>query len=278
MRASQRKHPGDDSNSIQVTAKILSVLEYFGRESIALRPISFNEVSRALPLGKSTAHRIVYSLEKLGYLEKVCGGTGYQVGSRFLTLTKAPVQVQRLRAVAKDVMLDLLIRYSETICMGLIDEGEVAYLEIVQSPRILRIALHLKDRDPIHSTSLGKVILAHCPKREVDAILNKHFLVRKTRSTITMRDRLWQELQSIRENGVAFDRNENIENVISVAAPILDHRGRAIAGLSILGPTDRMEPKLFTIASDLQIAASRVSHLLVAPLLLANQLWLLKIS
>src|ERR1051325_6597374 len=136
MRASQRKHSGDD-DSIQVTEKILSVLEYFGRESIALRPISFTEVSRALPLGKSTAYRIVYSLEKLGYLEKVCGGTLYQVGSRFFTLTKAPVQAQRLRAVAKDVMLDLLIRYSETICMGLIDEGEVTYLEIVQSPRIL---------------------------------------------------------------------------------------------------------------------------------------------
>jgi IclR family KDG regulon transcriptional repressor len=255
MRSLHRKLPLDDE-SIKITAKILSVLEYFGQESTERPAISFHEVSMALPFGKTTVHRVVYTLEKLGYLEKVGSGTSYQLGSRFFALTNTPVQVQRLRAVAKEIMLDLLIRYSETICMGLIDEGEVAYLEVVQSPRILRIALSLSHRDPIHSTSLGKAIVAHWSRGEVDTILNRgRALVRKTSSTITNRDRILKELQSVRDNGVAFDRNENIDNAVSVAAPILDHRRRAIAGLSIVGPTDRMEPKLLAMGNDLQIAS-----------------------
>jgi DNA-binding IclR family transcriptional regulator len=141
----------------------------------------------------------------------------------------------------------------------------VTYLEVLQSPRILRIALSRSHRDPIHSTSLGKAIVAYFSRIEVDTILNKHHpLVRKTSSTITNRDRLLKELESIRDNGVAFDRNENTENAASVAAPILDHRRRAIAGLSIMGPTDRMESKLLAMGNDLQVASLKVSHLLAA--------------
>jgi DNA-binding IclR family transcriptional regulator len=122
MQSSHRKLPPDEESKI--TAKILSVLEYFGQESADRPGISFHEVSMALPFGKATVHRVVYTLEKLGYLEKVGSGIGYRLGPRFFALTSTPVPVQRLRAVAKEIMLDLLIRYSETVCIGFIDEGE----------------------------------------------------------------------------------------------------------------------------------------------------------
>ena len=134
-----------DRDFIEVTAKILSVLEYFCQE--ANRMLSHQELSAALPLPKATVFRIVYSLEKMGYLEKDARAR-YYLGPKFFALTKTPVQLRRLQSVAKETLLALLVRYSETTCLGVIDNSEIFYLDVVQSTRVLRIAVNSSARDP----------------------------------------------------------------------------------------------------------------------------------
>lgn len=261
-RAPTAKRPQADKNYIGVTAKIFSVLEYFVQEGAQQQAISFQEISAALPFARTTVHRILYSLEKLGYVEKAEAKAHYHLGPKFFALTQPAVQFRRLQAVAHAVMLELLVRHSETVNLGVLDDGQVAYIDVVQSPSALRIAASAGDRNPAHSTSLGKVILAYLPDVEVEKVLKQYPLIRMTSKTITQKAHLLEHLASVREQGVAFDLGENVDGVLCVAAPIFDQHGRAVAGVSVSGPTSRMESKLMAIRDDVRNAGVKISRLL----------------
>jgi IclR family KDG regulon transcriptional repressor len=262
MKAKKKTKPQADKNYIGVTAKIFAVLEYFIQEGPRQQSISFQELYGALPFARTTVHRILYSLEKLGYVEKAEVRAHYHLGPKFFALTQPAVQFRRLQSVAHAVLLELLVRHSETVNLGVLDDGQVAYLDVVQSPSALRIAANPGDRNPMHSTSLGKAILAYLPDVEVEAILKQYPLIRMTSKTITQRAHLLQHLASVREQGVAFDLGENVDGVLCVAAPVFDQHGRVVASLSVSGPTSRMESKLMAIRDDVKSAGVKISRLL----------------
>jgi IclR family transcriptional regulator, KDG regulon repressor len=251
-----------DKNYIGVTAKIFSLLEYFIKEGAKQQAISFQELSTALPYARTTVHRILYSLEKLGYVEKADAKAHYRLGPRFFELTEPAVHFRRLQSLAKAVMTDLLVRYSETVNLAVLDNGQVAYIEVLQSPSALRIAANPGDRNPVHSTSLGKVILAYLPKEDVESIIEQHPLIRMTPKTITQKAHYLEHLSSVREQGIAFDLGENVEGVVCVAAPIFDQHGRVVAGISVSGPASRMESKLSSIREDVRSAGLKISRIL----------------
>jgi IclR family transcriptional regulator, KDG regulon repressor len=261
-RPQSPKRQQPDKNYIGVTAKIFAVLEYFVQEGAQQQAVSFQELSSALPFARTTVHRVLYSLEKLGYVEKAEIKAHYHLGPKFFALTQPAVQFRRLQAVAHAVMLELLVRHSETVNLGVLDTGQVAYIDVVQSPSALRIAANPGDRNPVHSTSLGKVILAYLPEAEVEKILKQYPLIRMTSKTITQKVHLIEHLAAVREQGVAFDLGENVDGVLCVAAPIFDQHGRAVAGISISGPTTRMESKLMAIRDDVRNAGVKISRLL----------------
>jgi DNA-binding IclR family transcriptional regulator len=251
-----------DKNYIGVTAKIFSLLEYFIKEGAKQQAISFQEISRALPFARTTVHRILYSLEKLGYVEKADAKAHYRLGPKFFELTEPAVHFRRLQSLAKAVMIDLLVRYSETVNLGVLDDGQVAYIEVLQSPSALRIAANPGDRNPVHSTALGKVILAFLPEQDVEAILEEHPLIKMTSKTITQKAHFIEHLAAVREQGRAFDLGENVDGVICVAAPVFDQRGRVVAGLSVSGPASRMESKLSGIRDEVRQAGLKISRML----------------
>ena len=262
LRSQNPKRKQVDKNYIGVTAKIFSLLEYFIKEGAKQQAISFQEISSALPFARTTVHRILYSLEKLGYVEKADAKAHYRLGSKFFELTEPAVHFRRLQSLAKAVMIDLLVRYSETVNLGVLDDGQVAYVEVLQSPSALRIAANPGDRNPVHSTALGKVILAFLPEGEVESSLEEHPLIKMTPKTITQKAHLIEHLAAVREQGVAFDLGENVEGVVCVAAPIFDQRGRIVAGVSVSGPTSRMESKLSGIRDDVRSAGLKISRML----------------
>ncbi len=261
-RPQSPKRQQPDKNYIGVTAKIFAVLEYFVQEGLQQQAVSFQELSNALPFARTTVHRVLYSLEKLGYVEKAEAKAHYHLGPKFFALAQPAVQFRRLQAVAHAVMLELLVRHSETVNLGVLDSGQVAYIDVVQSPSALRIAANPGDRNPVHSTSLGKVILAYLPEAEVEKTLKQYPLIRMTSKTITQKVHLIEHLAAVREQGVAFDLGENVDGVLCVAAPIFDQHGRAVAGISISGPTTRMESKLMAIRDDVRNAGLKISRLL----------------
>jgi len=251
-----------DKNYIEVAGKIFTVLEYFVERGSKQKSVAFVEVAGAVPFARTTVHRILYSLEKLGYIEKDELKAHYQLASKFFDLTGPAIHFRRLQSVAKSVMQNLLLRFGETINLGVLEDGLVAYIEVLQSPSALRIAAIPGERNPVHCTSLGKAMLAFLPENEVEAILNRHPLIRKTPKTITQKKHLLEHLASVRERAVALDMEENLTGVICVAAPIFDQAGSVIAGISVSGPASRMEPKLTQVQEEIRNSAVTLSRML----------------
>src|SRR2546426_6485150 len=114
-----------DKNYIGVTAKIFSLLEYFIKEGAKQQAIPFQELSRALPFARTTVHRILYSLEKLGYVEKADVKAHYRLGPKFFELTEPAVHFRRVQFLAQTVITDLLVWFLGTVNFGVVDKGEV---------------------------------------------------------------------------------------------------------------------------------------------------------
>ena len=253
-----------DKSYIAVMGKIFRVLECFVEKGTK-QSLAFSEISRDLPFSRTTIHRILYSLGKLGYVEKDDVGSCYRLTEKLHKLSGQGVHFRHLQAVSKPVMRNLLIRHAETVNLGSLDGSHVAYIDVVQSPSALRIAAFPGDRNPVHSTALGKAILAFLPESTTKAILGENPLLRKTPKTITQRTYFLHHLSAVRDQRVALDMEENLTGVTCVAAPIFDPSGRVIAAFSISGPASRMNPRLSAIKVDVRAAASTISKLLAPP-------------
>jgi IclR family transcriptional regulator, KDG regulon repressor len=242
--------------------KIFAVLEYFVEAGATRKSVAFADLTRALPFARTTVHRILYSLEKLGYVEKDEYKSHYHLGGKFFDLTSSAVHFRRLQTLAKEVMQHLLLRFGETVNVGILEDNQVTYIDVLQSPSALRIAAVIGQRNPVHCTSLGKVLLAFLPENEAQSILEKTPMIRRTPKTITQKKHFMEHLSTVRESGVALDLEENLNGVTCAAAPIFDQAGRVIAGISITGPSSRMESKLAQIQEELKASALSVSRML----------------
>src|SRR5579862_4742388 len=251
-----------DKNYIEVMGKIFAVLEHFVEVGSTRKSVAFADLARAVPFARTTVHRILYSLEKLGYVEKDEFKSHYQLAPKFFELTGPAVHFRRLQSIAKSVMQNLLLRFGETINLGVLEDGGVTYIDVLQSPSALRIAAVPGERNPVHSTSLGKAMLAFMPEKEVEAILDRHPLIKRTPRTITQKKHFLEHLASVRESCIALDLEENLTGVVCVASPIHDQSGRVIAGISISGPASRMEPKMSKIQQELKEAAQSITRML----------------
>jgi DNA-binding IclR family transcriptional regulator len=261
-KAKKPKTPQADKNYIEVMGKIFAVLEYFVESGDSRKSVAFAELAHALPFARTTVHRILYSLEKLGYVEKDEFRSHYQLAAKFFELTGPAVHFRRLQSVSKAIMQNLLFRFGETVNLAVLEEGQVIYLDVLQSPSALRIAAVPGERNPVHCTSLGKAILAFLPEDELQVVLQSNPLVRRTSKTITQKKHFLEHLATVRERAIALDLEENIMGVICVAAPIFDQTGRVIAGVSISGPASRMEPKLVQVQEELRNSALAISRML----------------
>src|SRR5215831_18946561 len=253
-----------DKSYIAVMGKIFLVLERFVDDTTN-RGLGFSQIAKDLPFSRTTIHRILYTLAKLGYVEKTEIASHYRLTRKFHDISGTILSFQHLQAVSKPVMRTLLIRYSETVNLGSLDGGEVTYLDVAQSPNALALAAFPGDRNPEHSTALGKAMLAFLPESQIRTILGQSPLFRRTSHTITQHSRFLEHLATVRGERVALDQEENLEGVTCVAAPIFGPTGKVIAAFSVSGPATRMTAKLSALKSDVRAAATSVTKILKPP-------------
>lgn len=269
-RSNEPQRVQADKNYIEVMGKIFAVLEYFVENGGSQRTVAFADLARALPFARSTVHRILYSLEKLGYVQKDEFRSRYELAPKFLELTAPANHFRRLQSISRSVMQQLLLRFGETINLGVLDDNQVTYIEVLQSPSALRIAAVPGERNPVHCTALGKAMLAFLPEKEIDNFFEHSPLVRRTPKTITQKKHFLEHLSSVRERAVALDLEENVTGVICTAAPIFDPQGKVIAGISVSGPASRMLPKLVQVEEEIRNAALDLSRMLSPSALSTN--------
>jgi IclR family acetate operon transcriptional repressor len=217
----------ESNYSVRAILRVLDILEVLrgSPDGVPLRAFS-----QSLGLPKSSIFRYLSTLEARGYVERDPVSGHYRSGRAFLPSVTG--QLETLTARARPRLEGLRDRFGETINLGMLEGRRVAYLEIVESPRAIRFAARKGDRDPIHSTALGKAIASRLTDLQVQRILAEEGMPQRTSRTITDPESFLKELAVIRERGYAVDNGENEEDGRCVAAPIRDHRLGAAISLS----------------------------------------------
>jgi DNA-binding IclR family transcriptional regulator len=247
-----------DRNYIQAVERAMKVLEAFNHQADA----SLTGLARRTGLLKSTVFRVLHTLCELKYVERQADGR-YRITGRLGQLAADWQPRRELIRLAAPLMGPLLSRFRETVNLGVLDEGEVLYVHVLESPHPFRLAAHAGMRSPAHSTALGKCLLSTVPSKQLDAILEAHPLEPLTPRTVRDRASLERELKRVRERGYAIDNGEDSEGARCVAAPIYEESGQVIAALSISGPASRVHPgRDREMAKALMDVARRISGML----------------
>jgi DNA-binding IclR family transcriptional regulator len=246
------------NNYIEVLEKAVRVLEAFRGE----REVALSDLTTRTRQVKSSVFRILFTLERLGYIEKGNGGR-YSVTPRFGRLGGESRPAIDLCSLAAPFMAQLVQRFQETVNLGILDGGEVLYIHVIECSNAFRLAAHAGLRGPVHSAALGKCLLCRLPHGEVKAILKAHPLEPLTPRTIREPAAFYRELERVRARGYALDNEEDSRGARCIGAPILDPEGRVRAAISISGPAVRVKPaRDAEMAKALMEACKRISTLL----------------
>lgn len=216
----------DGKYVVEAVDSALDLLEAF-RDS---EELSLAAICQRAKLNKSRTFRLLHTLAQRGYVDRTSDGQRYKLG--FKLFEHATHFRRDLKRVAQPFMRQLHERFNEATNLAVLHNGDVLYVDLLESSRPFRMAAMIGSRMPIASTSLGKAMVAYANEKERVALLSQvpAGALRK----------LKKELAAIRLRGYALDRGENEPGVACVGAPIFDGTGAAIAAVSVSGPMSRM--------------------------------------
>lgn len=220
--------------TIGATATSFAILEQLAEEE----GTGVSALADRLGLSKSTVHNHLQTLWQLGYV--VRDDDQYRLGLRFLGLGDRARQRHHLYHVAKPET-DSLVEAVGERAQVMVEENAVGiYIYQSLADQAVRTDSHIGTIVNLHATSVGKAYLAHLPDDRLEAVLDQLELGEQTPETLTDRETLRAELDEIAERGYAFNDEERTVGMRAVGAPILSDDDRVLGGISVSGPTTRM--------------------------------------
>jgi DNA-binding IclR family transcriptional regulator len=235
--------------SVQRAAALLKVFDNGPTE------LGVSELSRKARLHKSTASRLLATMEREGLLERVPGTEKYRLGFMLLRLAGQVTHFGDIRDTARPVLVALAESSRETVHLAVLDQSEVINIEQISGPHLVRDTNWVGRRTPLHCVANGKALLAFRPAAEIARVLADP-LARFTARTIGDAERLRGELALIRERGFAQALGEIEDGLNAVAAPVRDGSGQVIAAVSVSGPAYRVTVERVAELGELTIAAA----------------------
>ena len=220
--------------------KAIDVLEIFlDRDD----EIGLSEIASLTGLNITTTHRIVLTLVKRGYLNQKQKRQKYSLSTKFLQYSNVLSRRMKIRDIAFPIADALNKMVGESVNIAILDRNEVVYIEHIETNKSLRIFTQVGNRVPLYCTGVGKIFLAHMSDDELEKALSGTALLPHTPNTITDIERLKQELELVKAEGVATDKEEMEIGVRCIASPVKNSDGSVIAAISVSGPTARLNNK-----------------------------------
>jgi DNA-binding IclR family transcriptional regulator len=204
-------------------------------------PLRLTALAGELRLGKSTVHLLLQTLREYGMVDYAPATSTYSVGLRVFELGATAIEQGGFGARLVGAMEELARRCNESVSLGVLNAGSVLIVQRIESPEILRADIRPGTRMPLHASASGKALLATMADAEVDQLLPESSLPASARMTHRHRDGLFAEIRLIRERGYAKQTEEYVEGISAVATPVFTAGGRALAALSIAGPSSRFD-------------------------------------
>ena len=244
------------SAPVGVLSKVLKILDVLQRHPFGL---DLKAICEEAGINKSTAYRFLAHLEREGYLMRDSAGS-YLLGMKLLQLGSQENHRTMLQQVAAPVVRDLWKATEETVNVGVLHGSQVLYVAVLESPHAFRLVSKIGMRRPLHSTALGKALLAFGADDENENLLSSLSFPILTPHTLTSRIQLQKELADVRSLGYALDNEENVMGARCVGAPVLNARREAIAAISLAGPITRISAdKVPVFASAVKDAAREIA-------------------
>lgn len=240
--------------------RALDVVEILaqGRSNITL-----SGLSRKLQIPKSSAHYIVKTLEKRGYVVRNRMGSTFTLtlGVKLFGLGSVALDRLELRDVALSYLEALTQETRLTSHLAILEQNEAVYVSKVEAPGMVKIATWVGRRMDLHVTGVGKALLAFLPDERREKLVNSMPLPRHTPRSIVTRSKLRAELDRVRRQGFAVDDEEDVAFIRCLGAPLLDVDSNLLGAVSLAGTTSQItNQNILELAKKLCEAAALISN------------------
>lgn len=222
-------------DAVSSVMKVFGILQALGED----RDHGITELSQRVMMSKSTVYRFLQTMKALGYVAQEGESEKYSLTLKLFELGAKALQNVDLIRSADVEMRELSRLTKETIHLGALEEDSIVYIHKIDSLYNLRMYSRIGRRNPLHSTAIGKVLLAWRDRTEVKAILSETTFRQSTANTLTSAEALLEVLDQVKAQGYGEDNEEQEEGLRCIAVPVFDRFGVVIAGMSISFPTIR---------------------------------------
>ena len=220
--------------SAPAAERTLSILELL---SVAKTGLTLAELSRRLALPKSSAHNLLITLERRGYLLRNNTTHRYMCGLRLFSVANMALNSAELRERVATFLQALMQRTRLTVHMAISEGDEAVLIEKIEPLGLVRIATWVGKRMDLHASGVGKCLLAYLPEQEFLRMVRDHGLTRHNENTITSIRKLKLQMTEIRQTGYSIEDEEGEMGCRCIGAPVFDHSGHVVAAISVCGTT-----------------------------------------
>jgi DNA-binding IclR family transcriptional regulator len=230
---------GADGEVVQSVDRALAIVELLLR---AGEPLSVREVAVGTGINRTTAHRLLASLHKRGWVERAAGEAGFRPSLRYLALVRASLDGRDFVDDVRPIMERLSLLSRETVHLGVLDNNDILHIEKVDSPETIGVSSRVGTRAAPHVTGLGKALLAAGSDGELEAYIAQ---ARKRPDPFTLSDpaALREQIALARQRGYSIDDGESSAGVRCLAVAVRGVDGRPLFALSLTGPSGRFTPE-----------------------------------
>ncbi|WP_462410439.1 IclR family transcriptional regulator [Neobacillus sp. Marseille-QA0830] len=226
----------ENKNSIPAVERTLEILELLSDYEDP-SGIGFEEILTMTNLPRSTAFRILSTLERKAFVEKTTQEKSikWKIGIGLMRIGLEQVSKMNIRSEAMPVMKWLSDETDEYVQLGVLFQGKVMYIEHIK--RLKQLSMYAELGSLLHAnlSAAGMVLLSDLSPTLIDQIISENGLPKSTEKTITSPEEFKNKLNEVRMNGYAIDDEMFAVGIRCIAAPIYDHSGKAIAAIGISG-------------------------------------------
>jgi len=217
-----------DPNFVLSLARGLKVLETFDGKT---QGQSVTDVARATGFSRAAVRRLLITLQQLGYAES--DGRVYRLQTKVLELGSSYLSSHSLPSIAQPILEQVAEVLHESSSLSVLDGDQIVYLARASAKRVMSVGLSVGSRLPAYCTSMGRVLLAALPEKELVAQLERIELKAMTRKTVTDRAVLMDVLDEVRAGGFALADEELELGLRSIAVPVRNRQNRVLAAMNV---------------------------------------------
>ncbi len=245
---------------VQALEKALDIIELLSSLK-SDKGLGVSEINERLGIGKSTVHRLLDTLVAYEYVERM-ESNRYRLGWGMFEIGSALPRQRKVGSVESNILKQVSNSINETVNLGVRSGTDVVIVEKRNPEQLSRIRVDFEvgEREPFHATAMGKLFFSELDEGVKEELLRGYHYERLTEHTIKTHEAMMEELEKVKNQGYAEDREEFSPGIYSVGMPVRGHRGDIVAVISVRGPAFRFDQeKIKQVLKELTKATEELS-------------------